>query len=228
VTQRPTVAVIIPCYNHASFLREAIDSVLAQTHPASEIIVVDDGSSDDPASVVENYHDVRFIRQQNQGLSAARNIGLMAAESEKIIFLDADDRLLPEAIRSGLGCFAGSPNAGFVYGGHRRVTKDGRPSSPELSQQAVGFDDGSHQLAPLHRDYDSLVGFGQARASFWRARSVENIQLMRALASLRRFSQAAISETRRSRSPMRRSRHWPRSTLISISTMLSQLAGFEV
>jgi SAM-dependent methyltransferase len=132
VTQRPTVAVIIPCYNHASFLREAIDSVLAQTHPASEIIVVDDGSSDDPASVVENYHDVRFMRQQNQGLSAARNIGLMAAESEKIIFLDADDRLLPEAIRSGLGCFAGSPNAGFVYGGHRRVTKDGRPSSPEL------------------------------------------------------------------------------------------------
>jgi len=132
VTQHPTVAVIIPCYNHAGFLGEAIDSVLAQTHPASEIIVIDDGSSDDPGSVIENYPDVRLIRQQNQGLSAARNAGLMAAESEKIIFLDADDRLLSEAIKSGLGCFAGSPNAGFVYGGHRRVTKDGCPSSAEV------------------------------------------------------------------------------------------------
>jgi glycosyltransferase involved in cell wall biosynthesis len=125
VTQYPTVTVVIPCYNHADFLKEAIDSVLGQTHPASEIIVVDDGSSDNPASIVENYDNVMFIRQENQGLSAARNSGLIAAASGKVIFLDADDRLLPEAIDAGLACFARKPNAGFVYGGHHRVATDG-------------------------------------------------------------------------------------------------------
>jgi hypothetical protein len=77
-------------------------------------------------------------------------------------------------------------------------------------------------LVPLHRDYDSLIGARSARAILVRARSMVNIQVMRAPSALLRFSQAAISEGRRSRWPMRRSRPWPRST--PISTMLSQLA----
>src|SRR4051794_14335476 len=80
------------------------------------------------------------------------------------------------------------------------------------------------QLVPLHSDYDTLAVFGYARAIFSRARCVVNIQLIRAPEPLRWRSQASISETSRSRLPIRRSRHCPRSTPISISTMLSQLA----
>ena len=70
------VSVVIPCYNQAHFLGEAIESVLSQTYPRHEIVVVDDGSTDDTAEVACRYPEVRLIRQENGGLSAARNAGL--------------------------------------------------------------------------------------------------------------------------------------------------------
>jgi hypothetical protein len=99
-----TVAVIIPTFNHARFLAEAIMSVLAQTRPPEEIMVVDDGSTDDPANVVAQFPTVQFIRQDNRGVSAARNKGLRSCMTSHVIFLDADDRLLPTAIEAGLAC----------------------------------------------------------------------------------------------------------------------------
>jgi GT2 family glycosyltransferase/SAM-dependent methyltransferase len=127
--RQPGVAVVITTFNHAHFLADAIDSVLAQTCPAHEIVVVDDGSADDPAAVVAAYPCVRLVRQTNQGLAAARNTGLAHATADKVTFLDADDRLLPAAIEAGLASFAAAPACGFVYGGHRRISGNGRPSS---------------------------------------------------------------------------------------------------
>lgn len=126
VSDRTTVAVVITSYNHAHFLLEAIQSVLAQSHPADEILVVDDGSTDHTADVVSQCADVVLLQQKNQGLSAARNAGLKTAQSDKVVFLDADDRLLPEAIAAGLACFANAPACGLVYGGYRRIDKHGR------------------------------------------------------------------------------------------------------
>jgi glycosyltransferase involved in cell wall biosynthesis len=117
----PDVAVVITTYNHARYLGEALDSVLAQTAPARQIIVVDDGSSDAPEQVTARYPRVRLLRQANAGLSAARNAGLVLADTTYVIFLDADDRLHPTAIEAGLGCFRSSPNAAFVYGAHQRI-----------------------------------------------------------------------------------------------------------
>jgi glycosyltransferase involved in cell wall biosynthesis len=128
---RPSVAVVITTYNHAHFLADAIDSVLAQTEPASDVIVVDDGSNDDPAAVVGRYPAARLIRQANQGLASARNTGLHAVASDKVIFLDADDRLLPRAIAAGLACFERAPDAGLVYGGHRRIDRSGHALGPD-------------------------------------------------------------------------------------------------
>lgn len=119
-----TVAVIMPTYNHAHFLAEAIRSVLAQTHPADEIIVVDDGSTDDPASVVARFPTVRLIRQDNRGLAAARNTGLWNSNSSYLVFLDADDRLLPRALQAGLTCILSRPDCAFVYGGYRLVSEN--------------------------------------------------------------------------------------------------------
>jgi SAM-dependent methyltransferase len=131
-SDKTTVAVIITTYNHAHFLLEAIHSVLAQTDPAAEILVVDDGSTDDPAAVVSQCAAVKLLRQDNQGLSAARNAGLKAVRSDKVVFLDADDRLLPNAIAAGLACFAGAASCGFVYGGYRLIDQHGQAFGKDI------------------------------------------------------------------------------------------------
>jgi glycosyltransferase involved in cell wall biosynthesis len=129
-----SVTVVITTYNHAAFLDDAIRSVVRQSVPAEEIIVVDDGSTDHPDTVVSGYARVRLIRQQNQGLSAARNTGLKAAVSDKIIFLDADDRLCQGAIEAGLECFIHHSEAGFVYGAFRYLNAVGDVTSGPLCQ----------------------------------------------------------------------------------------------
>ncbi len=122
-----SVAVIIPTYNHAHYLADAIRSTLRQSAAPAEIIVVDDGSTDDPTAVVAQFPGVQIIRQKNQGLSAARNAGLAASHSRYAVFLDADDVLESEALRLGLACFEKHSGSSFVYGAHRRVDEALRP-----------------------------------------------------------------------------------------------------
>src|ERR687890_1245755 len=96
------VSVVIPCYNQAHFLGEAIESVLAQSYKDFEIIVVDDGSPDNTSEVAARYPGVRCVRQENQGLAGARNTGIRESKGEYLVFLDADDRLLAEALEVGV------------------------------------------------------------------------------------------------------------------------------
>ncbi len=107
----PTISVVIPCYNAAPFLRETIDSVLAQTHPALEVIVIDDGSTDDSANIAESYGPpVRVIRQHNQGESVARNRGMDEAKGDWIALLDADDLWLPHKLERELDALSQAPD----------------------------------------------------------------------------------------------------------------------
>jgi glycosyltransferase involved in cell wall biosynthesis len=99
------VSVVIPAYNRSGVLRQAIDSVLAQTHSDLEVIVVDDGSTDDTAALVAEYDDdrVRYVgHERNRGRSAARNTGIEASNGEYIAFLDSDDRWLPHKLERQL------------------------------------------------------------------------------------------------------------------------------
>lgn len=140
------IAVVIPCYNQASFLGEAIESALTQTHGSVEIIVVDDGSPDHTAEVAAGYAGARYIRQDNQGLSAARNTGLHATDAEFALFLDSDDRLMPNALRSNLACLRGHPDTGLAYGAYRHMDECGNP----LDMPRRGGDD-DHSYAALLR-----------------------------------------------------------------------------
>lgn len=115
----PMISVIIPSYNHGHFLSEAIDSVVAQTYPHHEIIVVDDGSIDRTADVVSLYPGVRFLRQRNRGPAAARNRGIQESRGEYVVFLDADDRLLPRHFEISLDAFRSHPEVGWVCGDFR-------------------------------------------------------------------------------------------------------------
>ena len=133
------ISVVIPCYNQAHFLAEAVESVLAQTWPDREVVVVDDGSQDDPAGVVARYPGVRLVRQPNQGVSAARNRGLSESRGEYLVFLDADDRLLPEALETGLRHLSARPECVMAAGHYRNISSDGRPL-PTPAQPVVERD----------------------------------------------------------------------------------------
>lgn len=121
----PLVSVVIPCYRQAHFLGKAIESVRAQTYSNVEVIVVDDGSPDDVAAVVRRYPEVRLIRQENRGLSAARNAGFRASGGAYVLFLDADDWLRPSAVEVGVRILTRAPDASFAAGGHQVTEPDG-------------------------------------------------------------------------------------------------------
>lgn len=117
------MSVVIPCFNHGHFLAGAIESVVAQTHSPIEIIVVDDGSTDNTAEVAARFPQISYFYQGNAGLAAARNTGLRAAGGDYVCFLDADDVLYPSGIELGLACFAKNPECGYVWGGFRLVSE---------------------------------------------------------------------------------------------------------
>jgi len=97
-SEHPLVSVIIPVYNGARYLRAALESVFAQTYRHFEVIVVDDGSTDDSGVIAKSFPDVIYIHQENRGVAAARNHGIDAARGEFLAFLDQDDLWTPEKL----------------------------------------------------------------------------------------------------------------------------------
>lgn len=120
------VSVIIPSYNHAQFVRAAVESALAQTYTDLEISVIDDGSKDNTAQVVAEFGNaVRYIYQENQGLSAARNTGIRHATGEYIALLDADDLWLPTYVAEQIANLERHPKAGLTYSWWSHIDQDG-------------------------------------------------------------------------------------------------------
>lgn len=125
-TQHPLVSVIIPTYNRAALLVETVESVLAQTYPAIEIIVVDDGSTDGTAQVLEGYRGrVVTLSQSNQGETVARNAGFRAAHGQYISFLDDDDLILPTKIEKQVRLLETRPDVGIVYCRYYHIDEKG-------------------------------------------------------------------------------------------------------
>ena len=125
------VSVVIPCHNHAKYLGEAIDSVCSQSYAYKEIIVVDDGSTEDIISICEKYpSQVKYVRVEKVGLAAARNIGVQHSTGSYLVFLDADDVLYSEALEINRYFFDYYKQVMMVSGGHNRVDERGHTCPP--------------------------------------------------------------------------------------------------
>lgn len=128
MTKAPAVSVVIPAYNAAWCVARAIDSVLAQSFRDFELIVVDDGSTDDTAAVLAGYASkLRVVGQPNGGMSSARNAGIRAASGRYLAFLDADDRWLPEKLARQIVLLEARPDLAFCAATARLEDSEGRP-----------------------------------------------------------------------------------------------------
>lgn len=137
----PKVDIIIPAYNAAHFLPAAIDSVIAQTSDDWRILLVDDGSTDNTAAVVQPYRDrlgdkLLYIHQENRGLPAARNTAIRNSTAEFLALLDADDVWLPHRLADSLHSFAGRPQVGLSYGANALIDPTGAVTKVFEARQA--------------------------------------------------------------------------------------------
>lgn len=126
MTTPPLVSAVIPNYNYGRYLRESVESALEQTHPRMEVIVVDDGSTDDSLTVLKTFGDrIIVLNGGHKGVSAARNLGITHSSGDFVAFLDADDRWRPDKTERQLLLF--SDNVGLVHSGLRHIDDSGRP-----------------------------------------------------------------------------------------------------
>jgi glycosyltransferase involved in cell wall biosynthesis len=147
------VTAAIPTYNRARFLPEALESVFAQTRPPEEVLVVDDGSTDDTQEVLARYGDrIRVVRQPNAGRSAARNRAITEAGGELLSFLDSDDRWLPDKLERQVPVLERDPRVGMVHGHVDLIDDGGRPLREETERH--------HELfSAAHRDGVTYAGY---------------------------------------------------------------------
>lgn len=127
----PLVSIVIPAYvsspKQAELLEETLRTVDGQTCDDYEVLVVDDGSPIDAGAIADRHRATRTLRQANAGSAIARNTGIQASRGRYLVFLDADDHLLPPALEAGLRCFAEHPECGFVIGRREEMTYEGEP-----------------------------------------------------------------------------------------------------
>lgn len=128
----PPITVVIPLYNKERYIRNTIESVLGQTHPAFELVVVDDGSTDASADIVRSISDdrIRLVSKSNGGVSAARNTGIEAASFEHIAFLDADDRWKADHLQKLAQLIVDFPQAGLYCTAYQFIEPSGERRSP--------------------------------------------------------------------------------------------------
>jgi glycosyltransferase involved in cell wall biosynthesis len=167
----PLVSVIMAAYNAAEHIGEALESVLAQTWRPLEVVVVDDGSEDDTATIVARYPDVVYVRQDNQGPSAARNAAVEHSSGDFVANFDSDDLLPATRISDQVGYLLSHPEVGAVFGRQEWLNApewmardsvygdvDGIPLSSVMFRRNVFFELGGYDASFVHgEDMDLLV-----------------------------------------------------------------------
>jgi len=139
LSDQPLISAIIPTYNAARFLPDAIASIRGQEYPNLEIIVVDDGSTDDTPRAIASLSGIRYLRQANRGPAAARNAGIGASRGELLAFLDADDLWTPDHLSVLLAPLVADPQARFSWGWTKWVWCE--EHSGEFCERQVQYED---------------------------------------------------------------------------------------
>ena len=135
----PLVSVVIPTFNHGHLVEQAVASVFAQSYPNTELIVIDDGSTDDTRERLASFDgSLRYVHQENRGLSTARNAGIALAKGEFIALLDADDRWMPEKIARQVAVFKEQDQVGVVSCWGLQVSSDGKELGPSKRYPCAG------------------------------------------------------------------------------------------
>jgi len=157
--RKPLVSAIIPVYNGAKFIAEAIKSICMQGYGPMEIMVVDDGSTDDTSRIVQSFKDVRYLYQPNQGCAAARNAGIHSTKGELIGFLDADDYWAGNKLNPQVDCLLQHPHIGYVLGMQRNFL-DGGIERPLWAREELFLKEyiGTLQAMVIRRQVFGLVG----------------------------------------------------------------------
>ncbi|MEM6614518.1 MAG: glycosyltransferase [Cyanobacteria bacterium P01_C01_bin.72] len=126
ISATPEVSVIIPAYNCEKYIVQAVKSVLQQEDCLKEIVIIDDGSTDGTEAILQPYDDrIRYVKQENQGVAAARNQGIAIAKADFIAFLDADDYFLPGKLSLQAEMLTKRPDIGIIHSGWQRVDHQG-------------------------------------------------------------------------------------------------------
>lgn len=158
----PLVSVIIPVYNAERYLAEAVDSVLNQTYHPLEIIVVDDGSTDESANAAKRHPEVRYFYQANQGVSVARNTGLKAAHGEFIAFLDSDDLWVPDKLSVQITFLLEHPHIDYAIAHQRIVLETDTQIPPIFKKELLETDHPGYvpsTLVARKTVFDQIGGF---------------------------------------------------------------------
>jgi glycosyltransferase involved in cell wall biosynthesis len=163
----PLVTVAIPTYNRAAYLPDAIESVLVQTLRDFEVIVLDDGSTDETEAVVTPYLErVRYVRQANEGRSAARNAAVRIARGEFVAFCDSDDRWFPDRLERQIAAFSDDPALGMVHGQVELIDAQGGPLPEQTAAHREIF-------SAAHRKPVTYAGYA------WECRCLSSTILVR-------------------------------------------------
>ena len=165
------VSVIIPSFNHARYLRECVDSVLAQDHPLLEVIVVDDGSTDASLDILRSYGSrIRLLQQQGGRQARARNLALGVARGQFIAFLDSDDRYRPGRLSAAVAAFQAQPQAALVWADHVLIDEQGvaqrevrwTPREPDFRRELIAGNPICNATATVRRSVlDEIGGFDE-------------------------------------------------------------------
>ena len=156
--ETPEVSVIIPTYNRADLVTDAIESVLAQTQTDFEVVVIDDGSTDDTREVLAPYTNrIRYIPQENRGLAGARNRGIQESGGRHLAFLDSDDCFESEFLDAVFETFERYPDAGAVFSAETEIDADGNQLDRVFTKKSAG-----PYFTPVSMlDEDTRVGSGR-------------------------------------------------------------------
>lgn len=137
---QPLVSVILPVYNGAQYLADTLDSIFAQDYRPFEVIVVDDGSTDDSAKIAQSYQQIRYIYQENQGVPVARNAGIAAAQGEFVAFSDQDDLWISHKLSLQMEYLLQHPEVQYVLCKKRLFLEPGIKPPPWLRKELLESD----------------------------------------------------------------------------------------